>query len=429
MKKLSLAIFIFLTVLASCQKPPRVSLKYVDVEQELITVGATTASIQCDYNYVGYYFDEDGAHGLMKAKFNYGESEAEMTPVEMQVFDSAYLNKYLYVELTGLKENTTYFYYYEFDNGFNTMRTALNTFKTCSLSSTTSPTIKTMVTDIGINYAKVGGIISYDGGVPVLECGVCWSETENPTIGDNQMVAEVCTSTFSIVMSGLEANTTYHIRAYATNEYGIGYGEDKLVVTLGEDNNEWVDLGLPSGLLWAKRNVGAGSTEDLGNRFAWGETIPKDYDSWYDYKYCIVKDYVPYITKYCTDSTFGWNGLVDNLTTLLPEDDAATANWGIGARMPTSNEWTELFNHCPSIWTIQNGVSGKLFTGINGNSLFLPAGSNGEDRIDYWSSSLTTTVPQDACSCILSSNSSSLGFYCNRVIVQPVRPVHSPLWE
>ena len=160
--------------------------------------------------------------------------------------------------------------------------------------------------------------------------------------------------------------------------------------------HEYVDLGLPSGLLWATCNVGADTPEDYGDYFAWGETQPKDTYNWYTYQYCNGSDNT--FTKYCSNSSYGYNGFTDNLTTLLPEDDAAAANWGSGWRMPTKMEWRELFNNTTVTLTTQNGVNGHLFTASNGNSLFLPATGcryfgtlfYGGSRGYYWSSSLYT---------------------------------------
>ena len=94
----------------------------------------------------------------------------------------------------------------------------------------------------------------------------------------------------------------------------------------------------------------------------------------------------------------------DGLTTLEPSDDAATANWGSGWRMPTREEWKELYNNTTVTWTQQGGVYGRLFTATNGYSLFLPA-ANGRwlDELiyvgrygHYWSSSLYTIPPNFA---------------------------------
>ncbi len=164
----------------------------------------------------------------------------------------------------------------------------------------------------------------------------------------------------------------------------------------------YVDLGLPSGLLWATCNVGADTPEEYGDYFAWGETQPKENYDWSTYQYCMGSNTT--LTKYCSNSNYGYNGFTDNLTTLLPEDDAAAANWGGNWRMPTKEEFQELYNNTTVTWTQQNGVNGRLFTASNGNSLFLPAAGNrwdGElylagDIGDYWSSSLTTGYPDNA---------------------------------
>ena len=137
------------------------------------------------------------------------------------------------------------------------------------------------------------------------------------------------------------------------------------------DEHEWVDLGLPSGTLWATYNVGANSPEEYGDYFAWGETASKDYYDWNTYKWC--NGDIRTLTKYCTLSYCGYNGFVDNKTELDPEDDAAYVNWGTSWRMPSLEQMQELFNKCTSWRTTLNGVNGLLFTGPNGNTLFLPS--------------------------------------------------------
>ncbi len=76
-----------------------------------------------------------------------------------------------------------------------------------------------------------------------------------------------------------------------------------------DDEHEWVDLGLPSGTLWATCNVGASRPEEYGDYFAWGETKPKSTYEWDKYKWC--KDSYDTLTKYCKYSKFGYNGFTD----------------------------------------------------------------------------------------------------------------------
>ena len=161
-----------------------------------------------------------------------------------------------------------------------------------------------------------------------------------------------------------------------TGSYGSYYG------------HVYVDLGLPSGTLWATCNVGADTPEDYGDYFAWGETQPKDTYNWSTYQYC--NGSYNTLTKYCTDSGFGYNGFTDNLTVLQASDDAATANWGSGWSMPTKAQWEELESNTTVTWTTQNGVKGRKFTASNGNSLFLPAALDTGRIGFYWSSSLKT---------------------------------------
>lgn len=158
----------------------------------------------------------------------------------------------------------------------------------------------------------------------------------------------------------------------------------------------YVDLGLPSGTLWATCNVGATSPEGYGDYFAWGETASKSIYSWSTYKYYNGGNGQLQFTKYCHVPEWGYNGFTDNLTTLLPEDDAATTNWGEGWCTPTVDQWRELRDYTIIAWATQNGVGGRLLTASNGNSLFLPAaGYHRDDELNgagrygyYWSNSL-----------------------------------------
>ena len=143
------------------------------------------------------------------------------------------------------------------------------------------------------------------------------------------------------------------------------------------DDGDWVDLGLPSGTLWATMNVGASAPEEYGDYFAWGETEPKDVYVWSTYKWCNGSMYS--LTKYNTTTNYG---IVDNKTELDLEDDAAYVNWGPSWRMPTKEQQDELRESCTWTWTTRSGVNGCQVTGPNGNSIFLPAAG------DRWDGSL-----------------------------------------
>lgn len=181
------------------------------------------------------------------------------------------------------------------------------------------------------------------------------------------------------------------------------------VIDFADDNqHEYVDLGLPSGTLWATFNIGADSPEDYGDYFAWGETegfkSGKATFDWSTYNWCNGSE--KKLIKYCYDSSYGYNGFTDDKTELDPEDDAAYVNWGPAWRMPSDKQFQELINssNTTTEWTTQNGVNGCLITSnTNGNTLFLPVTGYRFDgsisRADYgyyWSRTLSTRKPDCA---------------------------------
>ena len=182
---------------------------------------------------------------------------------------------------------------------------------------------------------------------------------------------------------------------------------------------EYVDLGLPSGLKWAKCNVGATSETEYGYYFQWGDIEDKSKSdcSWESYKYCNGSSDT--LTKYNNSTSFGET--LDNKTTLGLEDDAARAHMGNDWRMPTRDEFRELFDYTNNEW-ISNykgtGVNGRKFTSkTNGNSIFIPAsgyrlGSSfrGQGRGgDVWSSSLNAALPGGALELGFGSGSIYMG--------------------
>ncbi|MBQ5713706.1 MAG: Ig-like domain-containing protein [Bacteroidaceae bacterium] len=182
--------------------------------------------------------------------------------------------------------------------------------------------------------------------------------------------------------------------------------------TDNKDTHEYVDLGLPSGTLWATCNVGASRPEEYGDYFAWGETEPKTNYSWETYKYC--KGTNNTMTKYCARY-----GSVDYKVELEPSDDAATVNWGSEWQMPSSEQCAELSNYryTTTTWTTLNGVEGARITSkSNGNSIFLPAAGRCEDTSLYDAGSYgyyhSRTVGVGS---VPSSNSIGLRLYSSRI--------------
>ena len=161
------------------------------------------------------------------------------------------------------------------------------------------------------------------------------------------------------------------------------------------NGHQYVDLGLQSGTLWAKCNVGAATETDYGLYFAWGETqgytasqvgTDKNF-SWSDYKFNPTGD----------GTTFTKYNATDGLTALELSDDAAHVNMGGIWVMPTDTQISELITLSHSVVT-KNSVVGMEFTGTNGSTLFVPfAGSCDSGSVydvggsgSLWSSSLSS---------------------------------------
>ncbi|MBR6104627.1 MAG: hypothetical protein IKP81_06190 [Paludibacteraceae bacterium] len=207
------------------------------------------------------------------------------------------------------------------------------------------------------------------------------------TIGILQII---CISTSLLASCGNEEESPTEIQKdeLSTKEQGVSING---IV----EGHTFVDLGLKSGTLWATHNVGATKPSEYGHYFAWGETQQKEDYDWKTYKWC--NNVYENMTKYCLDSTCA---IIDSLTSLEPNDDAATVLWGKKWRMPSREEQIELLDECNWEWVEDfnnTGVKGHLGTSkINKRTIFLPASGifivtmvNGiNESAGYWSSTL-----------------------------------------
>lgn len=165
-----------------------------------------------------------------------------------------------------------------------------------------------------------------------------------------------------------------------------------------EDSKEFVDLGLPSGLLWATHNIGAEEEQNGGEYFSWGETVPKEAYYWGTYQYCNGAENT--LTKYNYLDAYGQ---VDNKNVLENKDDAATVNWGVPWRLPTLEETQELISQCTweKIAANEWGAAlGYRVTGPNGNTVFFPAAGVKQYQQRFYNSEraciLTSTIFKDS---------------------------------
>lgn len=188
---------------------------------------------------------------------------------------------------------------------------------------------------------------------------------------------------------------------------------------------EYVDLGLPSGLKWGKCNLGTSSSQGYGYTYAWGELEMKTYNDyhWQDYKWCNGSS--SSLTKYNNN---------DGKRELEEADDVAHVILGGKWRLPTDADWTELRTQCTWVWTHLNGVGGRMITGKNGNSIFLPAaGSWGNHPRyyagtygNYWSSSLNIDYPNEAWYVTFDSEGVYRDYY-SRCVGFSIRPVYGEI--
>lgn len=250
------------------------------------------------------------------------------------------------------------------------------------------------------------------------EVGVCYSdENSKPTYSDAHKTLGSSMTDYTINIEDVGPGTTYYYRTYVKLLGEVYYDPNVYsITTLNKviNGHKFINLGLPSGLLWAECNVGASSPWEDGDYYAWGETQTKSDYSWSTYKWGSNP------TKYNSS---------DGKTTLEASDDVATVKWGKECRMPSRAEFQELYNKCDWTWkSSYNGASGYLVKGPNGQTIFFPASGNGvlssHGSYGYYrSSSLNTRKAR--CAYYLNFYSggiypSGYEFRCNGLSVRPV---------
>ena len=350
---------------AGCKKDDILEASKVEMKDVTMERGWEHVKMSGEYSYPQAL---EGMKIIVSSNENMSESVEYVCALEGKKFD---------VTIDNLEAGVTYYYRYEYDNGYDKVKGDKENFVTVG-----KPVVVTNnVVNITKNSAVLSGsVTNNDVENKINVRGFCWSKNTNPTISgshnNNGSSSGTGTSSFTYNLSYLESNTKYYVRTYARTDWGVVYGEEKSFVTKGEEPEvpnengyEYVDLGLPSGLKWATCNVGATKPEGYGNYYAWGETKTK----------------VSYISSNSLNYGKQMNDISGN-----SKYDVATAKWGGNWRMPTKAEQEELKNNCTWTYTIQNGVYGfKIKSKTNSNSIFLPVVGpivDGCDGGTYWSS-------------------------------------------
>ena len=200
----------------------------------------------------------------------------------------------------------------------------------------------------------------------------------SPTLAVNGSAAKAIKLFGNAMPMGKVHNNTVLVMAYDGTQFNVIAIESQVAAA----PDGFVDLALPSGLLWADKNIGASTPYEHGLYFSWGNVTGHAEGSGYDFSDAVYAE---------TDGAALTGNIPVNNTY-----DMARHNLGSPCRLPTVGEFQELNSNCTSEWTDEDGVAGRRFTSnINGNSIFFPAsgyyigttlyyrGSNGY----YWSSS------------------------------------------
>ncbi|MBR4837148.1 MAG: hypothetical protein IK004_01760 [Bacteroidales bacterium] len=210
MKRAILLLAIIPFLLITCKKEPDIKTVF-EIESEVVEYYTTSAEITVRYSY----------NADLKYIKAYICESIEMTAPQIS---TAELNgKVFVVKFTDLTANTKYYYQYEYSNGTDVNKTEVKSFRTKDYSQPTVETIE--VFDITSSSVKCNVEVKDDGGSAITERGVCWSSHQTPTVNDAHVTSVGNTGHFTCEITNLDEVTTYYVRAYATNDYGICYGD------------------------------------------------------------------------------------------------------------------------------------------------------------------------------------------------------------
>lgn len=192
-------------------------------------------------------------------------------------------------------------------------------------------------------------------------------------------------------------------------------------VSTAKETMEYVDLGLPSGIMWAKCDLGETSPEKYGATYAWGETWTKWTIDYYYFTDIVEGQYTKYDSR-------------DKRFFLEKEDDVAYLRLGEGWRYPTWNEVQELIDNCTVTESTLNGWPGVMFVSkINNNYIFFGYRTKGSAGSLRWTSAVVESNPTLA-KCLSferndKTNKIDVSRYDNeRKLQRPVRPVYVKRW-
>ena len=239
------------------------------------------------------------------------------------------------------------------------------------------------MTDITKTTAISGGNITYDGGANVTERGVCWSTNQNPTIADNKTTDGSGTGSYTSNVTGLTANTTYYVRAYAINSEGIGYGNEVSFTTTVAESGTVTDI---DGNVYHTVTIGTQvwMVENLKTtKYNDGTNIPLVTDG-AEWVYLTTGAYCWYNNDISYKNPYGalYNWYTVNTGKLAP----------IGWHVPTDDEWTTLTTYLTNNGFGYEGSGtdiAKSMAATSGWNTYLTPGGVGNDQASNNSSGFT----------------------------------------
>ena len=206
------------TLFVACEKDEDIDLTMISVASEQATPSYTSAKIECR-------FATKATLRNVYAQYATTQDFVEYDEMEMSKSDDVYS-----VVLDSLQDNTTYYVRYVVSNRYSSaIIKEISKFKTLQLSK--AIIITSSVTNITPTSATVGGNVTDDGGMTITERGVVYGTSQNPTTSNSKVTSGSGTGSFACLLTNLQEGTTYYVRAYAKNEKGTSYGEQKSFTT------------------------------------------------------------------------------------------------------------------------------------------------------------------------------------------------------
>jgi hypothetical protein len=353
--------------LSTCKKDKeeKIDPPIVKVFDAAITVNYTKASVSAEVT------DQGGAEVKSKG-FVYGLPNGSMDTVFCGSGTGIYS-----ADLNNLQPNTTYVYEAFAKNKGGMGTSGKVTFTTRNLEM---PTVKTSeVDDVKITTALCGGNVIDDGGMNVTQRGVCWSTNHNPTTDNNHVLVGSGTGVFSCTITDLSANTTYYIRAYAINDKGTAYGEEKKFTTQ--------DYGLPKLITNNVTNItqttaiGGGEVTDDG-----GLTVT-------DRGICWSSNHNPSINNHIVPAGEGLGSYTCNITGLNVHTTYYVRAYATNSKGTSYGDEVS-FNTSASLPTISTGTISNITqtTAISGGNVTSDGGATVTAKGICWSSNQNPTI-------------------------------------